>query len=52
VSGAVNAVDSRMRSEFDAAERLLRDLERAIGAVEASVRDVDGESARGLTAAV
>jgi len=52
MSGAVAAVDGRMRSEFDAAERLLRDVERAIGAVEASVRDVDGESARGLTVAV
>jgi hypothetical protein len=50
MAGAVDAVGSRMRSELDAAERLLRDVERAIGAVEKSVRDVDDESARGLTA--
>jgi len=50
MAGAVDAVERRMRSEFDAAERLLRDVERAIGAVETSVRGVDDESARGLTA--
>lgn len=52
VAGAVDALERRMRSEFDAAERLLRAVERAIGAVETTVRDVDEESARGLTAAV
>jgi hypothetical protein len=52
MAGAVDAVDSRMRSEFGAAERLLRGVERAVGAVETSVRDVDNESARGLTATV
>jgi hypothetical protein len=52
MSSAVDAVDSRMRSEYGAAERLLRDVERAIGAVETSVRNVDDESARGLTTAV
>jgi hypothetical protein len=52
MAGAVNAVDGRMRSEFEAAERLLRDVEQAIGAVEASVANVDEESARGLTATV
>lgn len=52
MAAAVDALDSRMRSEFDAAERLLKDVERAIGAVETSVRNVDDESARGLTTVV
>ena len=47
---AVDGVDRRMRAEFAAAERLLRAVEQAIGAVEASVRDVDHEAARGLSA--
>jgi hypothetical protein len=49
---AVDALDRRIRAEFTAAERLLRSVEQAIGAVESGVRDVDDQAARGLTGTV
>ena len=49
MAAAVDTVDRRMRDEFAAAERLLRAVEEAVGAVEASVRAVDDEAARSLS---
>jgi len=49
MAAAVDVLDRRMRGELDAAERLLRAVEEAIGAVETGVRDTDRAAAAGLS---
>jgi hypothetical protein len=51
MAGAVDALDRRMHADFEAAERLLLAVERAIGAVEASVLTTDRAAATGLSGA-
>jgi class 3 adenylate cyclase len=52
LAAAVNALAERMRTELGAAERLLRLVESAIGAVETTVRNVDDDAARRLSTTV
>jgi hypothetical protein len=52
LAAAVNAFDARMRADLAAGERLLRLVEAAIGAVESTVRDTDGQAARRLSSTV
>jgi hypothetical protein len=49
MAGAVDALDRRMHADFEAAERLLLAVERAIGSVEASVLTTDRAAATGLS---
>lgn len=49
MAAAVDALDRRMRAEFGAAETLLQSVERAVSAVETTVRDVDDRAANSLT---
>lgn len=51
MASSVNMVDSRMRAEFGAAERLLRNTEQAVGAVEATVRSTDDNATTNLSPA-
>lgn len=52
MASAVDAFDRAMRAEFEAAERLLRSVEQAVGAVETTVRDAEAEATRGFTTVV
>ncbi|MBV9846876.1 MAG: hypothetical protein JOZ47_17675 [Kutzneria sp.] len=50
LSGAVDTATKSAHDELHAAEELLRKVERALDAVQTSVRDAEQSNAKGLTA--